>query len=384
MIIENNENLGEKFIGNDIKFKIRKEIINKKYNKCYECKQCFDINVSLKKYKSHCLECGIKNYNNKIETANLKNITILITGIRVKIGYHTALRILRNGGNVIGTTRYPNLALNNYANEKDYEDWKERLKIIKCNFLNIDEVYGFLDIINNYKINGFINMAFRTIKPTEYYNNKVDELETDLSSKILLKNSDENETRLIIKNKINNNYLDLNKMDVTCIQNNDIKLNIFKNITDEDQIIENTAWNKKMSEIGRDEIVECMALNQLVPTLIIKELKDKLIGPKFIIHVTSLEGQFNTSKTDKHFHTNMCKASMNMLIKTLGEDDDKDLSVHAICPGFVSGITTTNKEYTVSQEDAAAKITFPIFECLNGKKLDKRFIKMRNYEPCEW
>ena len=41
-------------------------------------------------------------------------------------------------------------------------------------------------------------------------------------------------------------------------------------------------------------------------------------------------------------------------------------------------------EFPVSLEDAAAKITFPIFMLINNKKLDKKFIKIKNYEPCEW
>lgn len=263
-IEEINKEMTNKMIFTEFKIKQGKQIKPQNmYIKCYECKKYYDKDESLIGYDYHCLDCGKINYEYKMQKANLENITILITGIRVKIGYHTALRILRNGGNVIGTTRYPNLALNNYAKEKDYEEWKDRLKIIKCDFLKIDQVYDFLDIINNYcngpnckfRINGFINMAFRTTKPTEYYNNKVNELETELSSKILIKDSNKQETALIVKNKIDNNYLDLMNIDINNIKNNDIKTNIFKDITDKDKVIKDTAWQQNMSKIDREEIV---------------------------------------------------------------------------------------------------------------------------------
>ena len=125
-------------------------------------------------------------------------------------------------------------------------------------------------------------------------------------------------------------------------------------------------------------------MNQLIPTLIIKELKDNLIAPKFIIHVTSLEGQFNMTKTDKHFHTNMCKAVMNMLIKTLENDEDKNLNVHAISPSYISGITTKERTAILSQEDGATRITWPIFMLMNNKKLGKKYTNINNYKPCPW
>jgi NAD(P)-dependent dehydrogenase (short-subunit alcohol dehydrogenase family) len=394
--LENKKNLMkiEQIIGNDsltksMKINSKKEKYSNTniYNTCYECKKYYNDNIQLDGYKSHCLECGTKCYEHFKQKADLNNITTLITGIRVKIGHYTALRILRNGGNVIGTTRYPNLCLNNYANEKDYDTWKNNLKIIKCDFLNLDEVYNFLDIINNYKINIFINMAFRTIKPTEYYNNKVNELEGDLSKKILILDSEKtSSTTIITTNKINTNYLDLNEINVSNIKNDsmNIHFNKFKDVPDVNQVTSETAWDKKINEISRKEIVECVAINELVPVLIINELKDKLVKPKFIINISSLEGQFSTKKTNKHPHTNMAKAKMNMLIKTLENDDDKDLNVHTIDVGYVTGINNKRDDFPVPVEDAASRVTFPIFMLINNKKLDKKFIKMRNYEPCEW
>lgn len=163
------------------------KMIGIKFFKCYECKKYFN-GYSLPDYTLHCLECGIKNYKWKVQKANLYGMTFFITGIRVKIGLATTLRLLRAGASVIGTTRYPNLALHNYSKEHDYTDWLDRLKIIHADFLSLDSVYSLLDTIGEYKINSFINMAFRTIASSEYYSKTVGELESDIADKIFIQN----------------------------------------------------------------------------------------------------------------------------------------------------------------------------------------------------
>lgn len=398
------ENINNKIINYTklTNIKISDKIIKNTYNylkKCYICDNYFNKNLKFIGYNNHCLDCSKMCYLYKIEKTNLTNFTVLITGIRVKIGYFTTLRILRNGGNVIGTTRYPSLAVNNYSKEKDYEDWKNRLKIIKCDFTILESVNVFLDLIREEKINCFINMAFKTVSKTDYYENKINELEGNMTKNIYIENNNSNLDLIKINNKIGVHYLNLENIKINDnsknSNNNDLIngkseedidnfINNYKDVKDIDFKVKNSEWNKKLEDLERVNIVECMAINQLVPTLIIKELKPKLISPKFIIHVTSLEGQFNTNKTDKHPHTNMCKAAMNMLIKTLENDPDKNLNIYSIDPGYVSGISESDKEFSVSLEDSASRVTFPIFMFFNNKKVEKSIIKIRNYKNYSW
>lgn len=53
----------------------------------------------------------------------------LVTGARIKIGYHIALRLLQSGATVIATTRFPHDAALKFSKEKDYNDWRHRLRI---------------------------------------------------------------------------------------------------------------------------------------------------------------------------------------------------------------------------------------------------------------
>ena len=369
--------------------------IKHNYNKCYECKAYYDDRFCLSQYKCYCFDCGIKNYEYMTEQANLSSFTAFITGIRVKIGFATALRILRNGGKVIGTTRYPSFALANYAKEPDYNVWKSNLTIIKCDFLNIESVYKLLDIItsNKYQINAFINMAFRTVRPSSFYTNAVRQIEATLTEQFLIDNQlseSEQHNQMILYDKQSKQnidaFTDLSSINTNSLTNYQppVKINIFGDVVD---VKLECSWDKTIDQIDPKEIVECTALNQLVPTLIINSLKPKLIGPKFIIHICSLEGQFDyNKKTDKHIHTNMCKSALNMLIRSLSEDLDPEFRAFAIDPGYVSGKKTDPEinELPVSMHDGAAKITWPIFRQLNGHPLPKDYVKIRNYNKEKW
>ena len=381
----------EKNTSNDIKFGqksdktyfkigVKSIPIKHTFEKCYDCKMLYPTNTEhLFGYDSYCTKCSVRNYANRLLKANLSGFTVLITGIRVKIGFATALKILRNGGNVIGTTRYPNFALKNYSAESDFDTWKHRLIIIKCDFQNIGSAYKLIEIISKYSINAFINNAFKTIKTSTYYDKTVNKIESDLSEKIAICGS--NEIVQYDKNIKNENYLDL-----TSVQIDESKINVtsFRDVRD---IPHECSWDKKIDEIDPAEIIECVAVNQLIPTLIINALKPKLQSPKFIINVTSLEGQFNNAcKTDKHIHTNMSKAALDMLIRSLSTDDDDNLRVHSINPGFVTGILPQKNEYDypVSLEDAASKLVFPIMKYFNGEPLGKEYTKIQSYEPMRW
>lgn len=364
-----------------ISFTHKHEIKQIPYTKCYACKQLYE-GIKLSEYVHYCIECGINHYRKRREKADLTNFTVFITGIRVKIGFETALRVLRSGGTVIGTTRYPNFAIYNFSNEKDYDAWKERIIIIKCDFTNINSVYRLIKLVKTYKINALVNNAFRHIRPSEFYDNAVKQIERTFSEKLAINYPCENKIEKYgVKDEY---YLDLRNISEKELKQVkiDAHINKFHDITD---IPHKNSWNQKIEEIDPTEITECMAINQLVPTLLINSLKPILVAPKFIIHVASLEGQFNNiGKTSHHVHTNMCKSAMNMLIRTLAEENDKDLHVHAIDPGYVSGVCPQKESYPVPLEDSAAKILYPITRYYNGVPLDKDMIKLRNYEKSPW
>lgn len=69
-------------------------------------KYCYMCN-SKDVYDSLCNGCVVLNGNMKMASCDLKGRYAIITGGRIKIGFETALRLLRDGCFVIVTTRFP-------------------------------------------------------------------------------------------------------------------------------------------------------------------------------------------------------------------------------------------------------------------------------------
>lgn len=72
---------------------------------CYVCKAVFTKLHHF--YDTMCTDCGDLNYAKRFQTTNLKDQVAVITGSRLKIGYHITLMLLRSGATVVATTRFP-------------------------------------------------------------------------------------------------------------------------------------------------------------------------------------------------------------------------------------------------------------------------------------
>ena len=366
---------------------------------CYVCKKVFDNEVTYDRYIDMCLDCAQFNYSKRIKTADLRGCVSFISGIRQKIGLEIALKMLRAGSKIIGTTRFPYATHYNFMKQPDYNKWKDNLIICQCDFLDIGSVMKLSEFLKTQNINIFINNTCQTIRASEYYYQQLHNLESlvnDIIPTNLLaykidggqlisydpKNNNHKSMVVCKCNHIDNNNLALvdNK-----IKSSHIKFNQFNDIQDID-IREQSSWMENLTEIDPGEILEAIAINQTVPILLINQIKKHMSKPRFIIQVTCNEGSFNISKESTHPHTNMCKAAMNMLIRTLAEEKEEGQYVYSINPGFISGINPKSEQYhfPLSAEDGAARILFPIIEYYNGTPLNKDWIYIKNFKKDEW
>ena len=64
---------------------------------------------------------------------------------------------------------------------------------------------------------------------------------------------------------------------------------------------------------------EVFRVNAIAPTLLIKTMLPLLLESPapFVINVHAREGRFQCGKSSKHIHTNMAKAALAMLTRTL-------------------------------------------------------------------
>ena len=94
---------------------------------CYVCKKVYTKLHHF--YDTMCGECGDLNYAKRFQTTDLENQVAVITGSRLKIGYHITLMLLRSGATVVATTRFPADSAIRFSKEDDYNQWSGRLHI---------------------------------------------------------------------------------------------------------------------------------------------------------------------------------------------------------------------------------------------------------------
>lgn len=353
---------------------------------CYCCNQSYQYAHSF--YSRLCSVCAGENYEKRFETVNLIGRNVILTGGRVKVGFATALKVLRNGANLVLTTRFPALAMELMQQEADYENWKDRLWIYGLDLRNLKAIQDFIDF---YKLNFdtldiLINNAAQTIKyPDAYY------LPIIKREKEKLVEFKDVHTLIPNQTEISN---EIAKLEYAHHEETQAALTRFGQPVDDR---EKTSWNSTLEEVSMYELVEVNLINHIAPYFLIKELKplmkNSAFKEKFIINVTSSEGIFSyENKTVFHPHTNMTKAALNMMTLTSAREFENDqIYMSAVDVGWIS---TGAKESLRKKQfemgyippldsvDGAARILHPVIEGIKGNYFSG--VLLKNYKVHTW
>ncbi len=308
-----------------------------------------------------CEECAELNRNMRNMPCDFSEKTAVVTGGRIKIGYAVCLRLLRNGAKVIAVTRYPKTAMEQYAKEPDFEQFKDRLFIIGFDLLRVDLIEDLLlqiqEIAEN-KVDILINNAAQTVKKSnDYYATLIAH-----ENKLLL----ESNHHLILRHNPNDTVNALIP---------------FNSICDYGETPLENSWVRKAENISVKEMLEVQLINVTAPFLLTSCIRKMMLhNPsenKFIINVSSVEGRFQTKqKLARHVHTNMAKASLNMMTHSVASDFAKDnIYVYSCDPGWVSN--QFPPEYEISKnfqpyltfQDGACRILYPIVKNSGESKI---------------
>lgn len=397
---------------------------------CYVCKA--EFNTLHHFYDTMCKECGDFNYAKRFQTADMTGQVALVTGSRLKIGYHITLMMLRAGATVIATTRFPVDSALRFSKEHDFTDWGDRLHIhgldlrhipsveIFCNF--IEQQYDRLDVL--------INNAAQTVRrPSGFYQHLMEneekpftELPPFAQDLLTDHNSCLEELRTLSAGFSEGEDKNLpvswhgKQLGIglsASAKLTQIPYSIDNSLTPEEifpegkldadlqqvDLRKTNSWRLMLGEIHTNEMLEVQLVNSVAPFVLSNRLVNLMkkddTGKKHIINVSAMEGKFHKyHKESRHPHTNMAKAALNMMTLTsAGELSKFGIYSNAVDTGWVTDedpaeLAKKKEEVHDFQPpldivDGAARVMDPLFDGINtGKHWCGKFLK--DYMPIDW
>jgi NAD(P)-dependent dehydrogenase (short-subunit alcohol dehydrogenase family) len=401
----------------------------KQKRKCYICR--FYISNPHILYPALCEPCGSFNFaESSLSLPNnlsLHNKMALITGGRVNLGFHCALRLLRCGARTIVSTRYPLDSEMRYRAEHDFNDWADRLRIVGADFRTAKDAFGLVSAVKSIvrewneadgatgegSLHVLINNAAQTLTDSPGNETKASEREEDLRERLgssRLQVGYEGGYRARIWGGGLRPMLEPDTQEVEQKhENRSVSLAGAQT---------KSSWVQTLPEIPYEDMIAAHSVNSFVPLILCRELLP-LMGstarssqgsheeasheqlphhiPRasggasrplgYIVNVSSREGIFesrpeNYSKAGFHVHTNMSKAALNMLTETESTPAWKTrrVAMNTVDPGYMSAAPEFQGEgrypCPIGFEDGAARVLWPVAVGeTRGTAIRGRFLK---------
>lgn len=393
--------------------------------KCYVCKRPYRERHHF--YDQLCPSCGELNHSRRTASADLRGRVALVTGARVKIGYQASLLLLRAGCTVVVCTRFPRDAAARYAREPDFGSYADRLQVYGVDLRHTPGVELLCAHLERTlpRLDFQIHNACQTVRrPPGFYQHLLDrelapagDVRPDEAR--LLAGYDELRATARAPGVVAAPLLSQAASDADLLPADRLPasagaLELFpRGVLDADlqqvDLRSHNSWRLALGEVPTLELLEVLMVNATAPFVMAQKLKGLMArstpappgtatshdDARHLVMVSAMEGQFyRQHKTDKHPHTNMAKAALNMLVRTSAAALARErIYLNAVDTGWVTDEDPAHLAARKAEEhrfsppldivDGAARIVDPIFQGFaSGTHAHGLFWK--DYAPAPW
>jgi len=363
---------------------------------CYVCKQRYTVVDAF--YHQLCPACAETNHAKRDARTDLTGRRALLTGGRAKIGMYIALRLLRDGADLTITTRFPHDAVRRFAAMPDSGDWLHRLRVVGIDLRDPAQVVALADsVAARGPLDILINNAAQTVRrsPGAYAAiaaaesgslpaGPLPELEyfgsAGASPAAVLTAA----TPVLTPQQITEMALTARSVAI-----------------DAGGLVPDTAptnsWSDRVHEVDPLELLEVQLCNVTAPFVLVSRLRTAMVrspfARRYVVNVSAMEGIFSRGyKGAGHPHTNMAKASLNMLTRTSADDMFADgILMTSVDTGWITDERPHPTKMRLAEEgfhapldlvDGAARVYDPIIRGEQGEDLYGCFLK--DFAPVAW
>ncbi|GAA2748424.1 SDR family NAD(P)-dependent oxidoreductase [Kitasatospora cinereorecta] len=359
--------------------------------RCYVCKSTYRQVHEF--YHRLCPACAEDNSARRALSTDLRGRRVLLTGGRVKIGFQLALMMLRDGAELIVTSRFPHDTVRRFQAVEDSGQWMDRLGVVGIDLRDPRQVLGLCERLRaeGRPLDILVNNAAQTLRrPPEAYALLIAGEDGPAPLPELVSHAPGFRPMPALTAAWPAAELDPAAMAGEVLP-----------AVDEAGLLPDAApensWSATLGGLDPAEVLETQLVNALAPALLCDRLLPLLLASphpnRYIVNVTAVEGRFAVrNKMPGHPHTNMAKAALNMLTRTsAAELAERGVHMCAVDTGWITDENPAPKKSRLAAHgfrtpldivDGAARVYDPIVRGEAGDPLSGVFLK--DYRIAEW
>ncbi|MGV9268602.1 SDR family NAD(P)-dependent oxidoreductase [Kitasatospora sp. NPDC003701] len=363
--------------------------------RCYVCKQRYRRVGAF--YHMLCPDCAADNTARRALTTDLRGRRALLTGGRVKIGFQLALMMLRDGAELIVTSRFPHDTVRRFHAAAGSAEWRDRLTVVGIDLRDPRQVLGLAERLrtDGRPLDILVNNAAQTLRrpPESYALLAAGERSALPAASTAVLHAPGFRPMPVLSPAWPAAELASPGGPLTPAP--------LPEQADEAGLLPDLApvnsWSVRLGALDPAEVLETQLVNALAPALLCDRLLPLLLASphprRYIVNVTAVEGRFAVrNKTAGHPHTNMAKAALNMLTRTgAGELAAQGVHMCAVDTGWITDENPAPKKSRLAADgfrtpldivDGAARVYDPIVRGEAGAPVSGVFLK--DYREAAW